>query len=280
MPSCEFISNEISGRPEAGECPPRPSARPAGPSVAHRRPLRRRLPPKVHASHGRVLLVVCLSLATVVSAVASLERGAAGDRARHPRDPDPAVLDRRRLRARLRGAVAASRCARRSLRPAAGPDRRPRRIRRCLSGRHDGLGRQRAHCVAGPPRSRRRARDAGHAVHHHRDVSAGAPAPGDQRLGWGSRSQCDSRPADVGHVARVLVVAVGVRAQRGAGGRRADRHRARGPRVRRQERRPARRGRRDHRRSWARRLGLRVDRGARSGLACRAHARSGSPPGW
>ena len=60
------------------------------------------------------------------------------DRPGHPRQPDPAVLGDRRLRARLRRAAAAGRRDRRPLRPAPGAAGRPRPLRRRLDRRDDG----------------------------------------------------------------------------------------------------------------------------------------------
>ena len=90
------------------------------------------------AAHRSVLVVTCLALATVVVGRRLAQRRDPVDRPRHPRHPDPAVLDDRRLRPGLRRPAAAGRRDRRPLRPAPGAARRPRDLRRRVRGRDDG----------------------------------------------------------------------------------------------------------------------------------------------
>ena len=95
-------------------------------------------PGKTTASQGVVLAVVCVALATVVSAMASLNV-ALPDVARSTHaTPDPTRLDHRRLLAGLRRAAAAGRGARRPLRTASRPAGRSSGLRCRIRSGDDG----------------------------------------------------------------------------------------------------------------------------------------------
>ena len=165
-----------------------------------------------------VLGVMCLALMMVVAAVASLNV-ALPDLARDTgATQSRAAVDRRRLRARLRRPAAAGGRARRPLRAQGHPAHRPRRLRRRVARgdlRRRPIDADRA---ARRDRRRRRARDADDAVDHHERVPARGARPRGRHLGRRRRRRGDHRPAAVrGDPARVVLVAGGVRHQRGAG---------------------------------------------------------------
>ena len=169
-----------------------------------------------------------------------VERRAARHRKRHPRDPDPASVGDRRLLARVRGAAASGRGARRSLRPPRLADRRPCDLRRRIGGRDGSLVSHGADRPSRGARPRRGAGDAGDAVDDHGHVCAGGACACGQRLGRRRRRGRGPRVAGVRPAARGVLVAVDLRPERRPVGARARRHAAVRARIRRSRRSPAR----------------------------------------
>ena len=222
---------------------------------------------------GAVLRVMCLSLMMVVAAVASLNVALPGLRARHGRHADPAAMDRRRVRARVRGAAAPGRRDRRPLRAQADPRPRARALRARVARRHVRADAGTADRAARRDGRRSRVRDARDPVGDHHDLPAGGARQGGRDVGRRRGGRRGDRPARLGRAARVALVAGGLRPQRHprrGRARRHDRDRARDPRVApaapRPDRHPAFRAR-------AQRARLRDHRGRRAGLERRRRGR-------
>ena len=199
--------------------------------------------------------------------------GGAGSE-RRPAEPDgfdgrlhePAAVGRGCLRPRVRRAVAAGRRTGRSLWTQTRARRRPPRVLRRSRTRRAlqltaGIDR-----TAGPDGCRRRAGHADHVVDHHDVLPQGTAGQGGRGLDRGGRCWGGPRPADLGHPARDLGVAVGVLVQRGGGSRGCRSRRPSDPELTRGEPAPRRL------RGWAAlrrhpgRSGLRCHRGTRAWL--------------
>ena len=221
--------------------------------------------------HGAVTAVVCMALAAVVAAMASLNVALPGHRPRHAREPDPAGMGDRRLFTGLRRPVAAGRRDRRPLRAPQSTDRRPADLRHRIGGRDDRRFDHRIDRAPGDVGPGRRTGDAGHPVHHHRHLPEGSANQGGQHLGRCRGRQCGTRVVGFRGAVGVLGLAIGLRAQCGARRHRHRRHAVFRTRIGRRERAKARCGRRP---AGGRRTGgprLLHHRGADRRLAQRQH---------
>ena len=186
---------------------------------------------------------------------------------------DPAAMDRRRLLRGVRRSALARRCARRPVRTQAHAHRRVGRVRRGVRAGRGGNRPELPDRLSGGCRCGRGIGDAVDVVDHHQCIPTRGPLEGGRHVGGSGRRGRDGRSGPV----RVPVgggqLAVGLRGQRGVGGRRAGDRPRLGTGV---DRRPQGRGRSGRRRAvcrWPVRGDLRHDRGVAPGVDGRARPR-------